>query len=81
MQDINIILESDQSPVGIFLNNIQPIKYNEKLKYNNLSWDCVSIIISYLPLNLPLKNNNQKKTYKQLRLLNRTMYKLICKKR
>lgn len=64
MQDIKIILESDESPVSKFLNDIQPIKYNEKLKYNSLSWDCVSIIISYLPLNMPLKYNNQIKSYK-----------------
>jgi hypothetical protein len=64
MQDIKIILESDESPVGKFLNDIQPLKYNEKLKYNNLSWDCVSIIISYLPLNIPLKNNTLIKSYK-----------------
>jgi hypothetical protein len=31
MQDIKIILESDESPVGKFLNDIQPLKYNEKL--------------------------------------------------
>jgi len=45
-----------------------------------LSWDCLGIIIGFLPLNEPHPKTGQK-LYKSLRMADRSFYRLICQRR
>ena len=58
---------------GVDLNRV-------RISFKDLPWDCMSVLIDYLPLNDLVADLNQR-LYKSVRLINRDFYRLICQKR
>ena len=57
------------------------IKARPSVTFNDISWDCLRVIIGFLPLNDAPSTTPTENLYKNIRLVSRDFYALICQRR